>query len=37
MTGHPLDRLARWLSGSRSRRQVLAALGALGAVRLHPT
>ena len=29
MTDHPFDRLARLLSGSRSRRQALAALGAL--------
>jgi len=36
MPDPPLDRLARWLSGSRSRRQVLAALGALAAARLHP-
>ncbi len=34
---HPHDRLARRLSGTTSRRQALAALGALGAVRLHPT
>jgi hypothetical protein len=34
---HPLDRLARLLSGSRSRRQALASLGALVATRLHPT
>jgi hypothetical protein len=33
---HPLDRLARLLSGSRSRRQALASLGALVAARLHP-
>src|SRR5215212_1661007 len=37
MTDHPFDRLARLLSGSRSRRQALAALGALVAARLHPT
>src|SRR5215213_2241587 len=36
MTDHPFDRLARLLSGSRSRRQALAALGALVAARLHP-
>src|SRR5215207_6858985 len=36
MTDHPFDRLARLLSGSRSRRQALAALGALAAARLHP-
>jgi hypothetical protein len=33
---HPLDRLARLLSGSRSRRQALASLGVLVAARLHP-
>src|SRR5215216_2956618 len=36
MTDHPFDRLARLLSESRSRRQALAALGALVAARLHP-
>jgi hypothetical protein len=35
MTDHPFDRLARLLSGSRSRRQALAVLGALVAARLH--
>ncbi|MDF3043081.1 MAG: hypothetical protein K0Q71_5787, partial [Thermomicrobiales bacterium] len=37
MTDHPFDRLARRLSGITSRRQVLAALGALAAARLQPT
>jgi hypothetical protein len=37
MTDHPIDRLARILAGSRSRRQALAALGALAAARLQPT
>jgi hypothetical protein len=36
MTDHPFDRLARLLSGSRSRRQALASLGVLVAARLHP-
>jgi hypothetical protein len=37
MTDHPFDRLTRRLSGTRSRRQALAALGALAAARLQPT
>ena len=37
MTDHPFDRLARWLAETRSRRQALAALGALAAARLQPT
>ena len=37
MTDHPFDRLTRLLAGTTSRRQALAALGALAAVRLHPT
>ena len=36
MTDEPIDRLARVLSGSTSRRQTLVALGALAAARLHP-
>jgi hypothetical protein len=36
MTNHDFDRLTRLLAGSRSRRQALAALGALAAARLHP-
>ena len=37
MTDHPFDRLARRFAGITSRRQALAALGALVAVRLHLT
>ena len=37
MTDHPFDRLTRRLSGTTSRRQALAALGALAAARRHPT
>jgi hypothetical protein len=37
MTDHPFDRLTRRLSGTTSRRQALAALGALAAARLQPT
>jgi hypothetical protein len=37
MTDHPFDRLARLLAGTTSRRQTLAALGALAAARVQPT
>ena len=37
MTDHPFDRLARRLSRTTSRREALAALGALAAARLHST
>ena len=37
MTDHPFDRLARRLSAIASRREALAALGALAAARLQPT
>jgi hypothetical protein len=37
MTDHPFDRLTRRLSRTTSRRQTLAALGALAAARLQPT
>ena len=37
MTDHPFDRLARRFAGITSRRQALAALGALAAARLHLT
>jgi len=37
MTDEQFDRLTRVLSGSRSRRQALATLGALAAARLHAT
>jgi hypothetical protein len=37
MTDHPFDRLTRRLAGITSRRQGLAALGALAASCLHPT
>jgi hypothetical protein len=36
MTDHPFDRLTRRLAGTTSRREALAALGALAAARLHP-
>src|SRR5215208_5720628 len=36
MTDHPFDHLTHRLAGSTSRRQALAALGALTAARLHP-
>jgi len=37
MTDHPFDHITRRLAGITSRRQALAALGALAAARLHPT
>ena len=37
MSDHHFARLARFLSGTTSRRQALAALGALAAVRRQPT
>src|SRR5215212_4497567 len=36
MTDSPFNRVTRLFAESRSRRQTLAALGALAAVRLHP-
>jgi hypothetical protein len=36
MTDHPFDRIARTLSSAASRRQALAALGALALARAHP-
>src|SRR5215213_5777747 len=36
MTDHPFDHITRRLAGTTSRRQALAALGALAVARLHP-